>query len=186
MKKLKILGHPNEQLSVRSKPIEEINDNVREFAKSLYQILVDAHEDGVGIAAPQVGVNGRLFIYLTAPDKAELVINPVILEKSEKTETNIEGCLSFPGLSVPVARPTHIKVRYADLDGEYHEKDLEPPYSIIFQHEFDHLEGVTLLSRATRQVRRHWTRKWDKKVKKFETDTKRTKRIIDNEISKRK
>ena len=164
MKQLNVINYPNEALDIKSKAIQQIDDNTREFAKLLYGAL-ERSEDGVGIAAPQVGINARMFIYLKAPDLCELVINPVILETSEETQTNTEGCLSFPGLDIPVTRPTHIKVSYADLSGKYHEKELEPPYSIIFQHEFDHLEGITLLSRATRQVRRHWVRKYEKKVK---------------------
>lgn len=114
-------------------------------------------EAGVGIAAPQLGHNLRMFLMLrTFPQNEEelgerleyqAVINPEILEMSARKKKDFEGCLSVPGYSGVVARAQEIKVQYSDADGRLFHKTLRDFPARIFQHETDHLNGVLYLDR---------------------------------------
>jgi len=114
-------------------------------------------EAGVGIAAPQLGHNLRMFLMLKNPPQSEedlgnaleyqAVINPQVLSASKETKKDFEGCLSVPGYMGVVARPREIRVKYSDLEGKPVEKTLRDFPARIFQHEIDHLDGVMYLDR---------------------------------------
>lgn len=109
---------------------------------------------GIGLAAPQIGVLKRFFIYDVMGD-LRIVLNPEILERSEKAESEEEGCLSFPGVSLKVPRATRIKARYFDQNGKGYGLELEGVEARVFQHEFDHLNGklfIDYLSVAKRRM----------------------------------
>ena len=144
-------------------PVEEINDEIIRFCHNLAQIMYN--HDGIGIAAPQVGVNKRIIIIDCSPNKNETVylINPEILWQSPKESQKKEGCLSYPGLALPVSRPHRIKVQGLGLDGKIIEFEAVGMYARCIYHEIDHLNGISFTRRATRQVRRHLMRKWQKK-----------------------
>jgi len=127
------------------------------------QALIDdmlatvADVDGVGIAAPQVYEPLALFIvashpnhrYPHAPDMEPLaIINPELLWASNDTETGWEGCLSVPGIRGPVRRNRRVRVRYLSRDCEIHEEEYEGFLARIFQHEFDHINGLVFLDRV--------------------------------------
>ncbi|MEM4065534.1 MAG: peptide deformylase [Candidatus Micrarchaeaceae archaeon] len=95
---------------------------------------------GIGIAAPQVGISERYFIY-EFNNQINLIINPVIIEKSDATDMQIEGCLSIPNIYESISRPVMVRVKYIDLSGNEIEKQLFGLESRIFQHEYDHLDG---------------------------------------------
>ena len=107
---------------------------VKNMAKVMFQ------NDGIGLAAPQVGVLKKLFI-MGNSDKLFVCINPQIIE-GEGTEKDIEGCLSFPKLWLKVNRFKTIHVKYQVISGETVEESLSGIMARVFQHEFDHLSGV--------------------------------------------
>lgn len=135
---------------------------VKDFNARLHQLLDDMHEtlalaNGVGLAAPQVGILRRavLVIETNVPeDEDEYVIeliNPEILEISGE-QTGAEGCLSVPGEYGIVTRPMHVKVRAQDRYGEWFEVEGEGLTARCFCHEIDHLEGIVFTSKAERML----------------------------------
>lgn len=107
---------------------------------------------GLGLAAPQIGVNKSLLVY-AVEDQQGCMINPKLLESSEETESNIEGCLSLPGIFVRVPRSKKVKVKWTDIDGNDHEEELEGQLARAVQHELDHLEGKTIISNLSKLKR---------------------------------
>lgn len=109
---------------------------------------------GVGIAAPQVGINRQLFLMqrFDKPDRPfETVINPVILAVSDSLHSRSEGCLSIPGIRDTVVRPWAITVRYENLKGEVIQETIQDFTARIFQHEYDHLIGVLFTDKSNQQ-----------------------------------
>ncbi len=137
---------------------------VRDFDDSLARLAEDMAltmraQDGVGLAANQVGVLRRLFTYDDPGDedreaRAGAVVNPVLLDASEESELADEGCLSFPGLFYPVERQLEVLVRHVDLHGEEHETQLHGFGARIWLHEMDHLNGVLFVDHLARHDRR--------------------------------
>jgi peptide deformylase len=113
-----------------------------------------AHAEGVGLAAPQVGVRKRLFTYdLHEGDGPGVVINPEIVATSGEVESE-EGCLSVPGLRFAIVRADHVTMRGLDLDGAEVVLEGDDLLARMVQHEIDHLDGVLLLDRLEPDVRR--------------------------------
>ena len=112
------------------------------------------HEaQGVGLAATQVGVLRRLFVF-AHDGEDRVLVNPVITKRSKETESDDEGCLSLQGVLVPVERPVAVTIEGLDADGERVELELELPTARIVQHELDHLDGVLILDRTDDESRR--------------------------------
>ena len=135
------IGHPT--LRKVAAPIQEFNKELQELAQNMIETM--RLNDGIGLAAPQVNISRRMFVidkHLIQEDwEAEAYINPEILE-SEGAEAFEEGCLSIPGIREEVVRPTKIRVRYQKLDGSQVEEMMDGLLARVFQHEFDHLEGI--------------------------------------------
>ena len=109
---------------------------------------------GVGLAAPQVGLNIRLLVYNPSgkqehAEEEVVLCNPKIVFKSKDTESGEEGCLSFPEVNGQVIRPLHVKIEAQNLQGDAFELELEDWEARIFQHELDHLEGILFIDRMT-------------------------------------
>ena len=104
--------------------------------------LLHHHLEGVGLAAPQVGVSLRLAVIDSGDDEPIVLLNPELLDHSDETEERDEGCLSLPWLTGPVVRPTSVKVRTHNLQGEPHEIEAEGYIARVIQHEIDHLDGI--------------------------------------------
>ena len=126
---------------------EEYDENLKKMKEILKQ-------DGVGLAATQVGWPVQLF--LLAIDESEkdleeplVVLNPKITEYSKKTTKMEEGCLSFPGLFLKITRPTSITWEYTSIDGEIHTKKSTGFYARAIQHEVDHLNGKVFIDKAS-------------------------------------
>jgi peptide deformylase len=119
-------------------------------------MIVLMHEaQGVGLAATQVGVLRRLFVFeLPDEDGPRTIVNPVVVEQGEETLTDDEGCLSLQGVRVPVARSTSIVLEGKDLDGEDIRIELDPYGSRVVQHELDHLDGVLIIDRTDDEHRK--------------------------------
>jgi peptide deformylase len=110
---------------------------------------------GIGLAAPQVGVMHRVLVYRVDPDApVAAVINPVIEWASDEREPLDEGCLSLPGVLVEVERPVHVRVRAQDERGEEQVIEASGLEARVLQHEIDHLDGVLILDRTTRDQRK--------------------------------
>lgn len=124
------------------------------FAENLAQMKVLLKQDGVGLAATQVGWPVRLFLLAIDENEQDLaepevILNPEIIEYSKKTEKMEEGCLSFPGLFIKITRPKSVKWRYQNLDGEIISKESTGFYARAIQHEIDHLNGMVFVDRAS-------------------------------------
>jgi len=117
-----------------------VDGDPTELVKDMVRVLTE--NGGVGLAAPQVGVDKRIFI-MGNFTKMVVCINPMIVSLSEEKATDLEGCLSFPELWLKVKRPISCTVQYQSTLGEVVERDLEGMEARVFQHEFQHLLGIT-------------------------------------------
>lgn len=147
---LEIIKHPNPIL-------EQKCETVTKFDKKLANLLDDMHEtmlenDGVGIAAPQINVAQRIAIvdFNEGQEPIEM-INPE-LALFEGTDTDIEGCLSFPGIFGEVERFDHIKIKAQERDGSWYELEAEGYEARAILHEMDHLEGILFTSKISKYV----------------------------------
>jgi peptide deformylase len=148
------LGNPT--LRQKAAAVENVrNPSVQQLIDDLIATVAEA--DGVGIASPQVAQSQRLFIVASRPNpryphapemSPTAMINPQILAHSTEIVKGWEGCLSVPGLRGLVPRYQAIEVEYTDRDGKLHKQELTDFVARIFQHEFDHLDGVVFLDRV--------------------------------------
>lgn len=150
MSKLEIIkGKDNPILRAKSEPVIKIDSSLKKFAKDMHKAMIKAN--GLGIAAPQVGRNIRIFIatlnYKEANEMVVYMVNPEILSHSEETEVEEEGCLSLPGDHGKVERWREVTVRFQDLNGDKHTLTLEGLNARVFQHENDHLDGVLFIDK---------------------------------------
>ncbi|MGH2759318.1 MAG: peptide deformylase, partial [Actinomycetota bacterium] len=137
---LKIRLYPDPVLREPAAPVTEVDDSVRKLVADLTETMRAA--PGVGLAAPQVGVQRRVLVYsLGTEEPVHALVNPEILERSGE-ELDDEGCLSIPGLTFPVARAERITVRGLDGDGKQVSMEAEEFEARVIQHEVDHLDGV--------------------------------------------
>jgi peptide deformylase len=123
-------------------------------AKDLYELLRDklVEHKGVGLSAPQLGIMTRVFVIGNpdAPNEIIGVFNPLIVDYDEETVVYEEGCVSYPGLFIKIKRPRGIRVRYRGWNGEAGTTRYEGYTARVFQHEYDHLNGITYQTRANR------------------------------------
>jgi len=140
-------------LRTRSRPIDRFDDALRDEVRRMGELMVDAL--GVGLAANQVGVLNRVLVY-RVPQQAGVsaLINPEIEWAGDEEEILEEGCLSLPAVHVDVERPVHIRVRALDEHGEPITIEASGLEARVIQHEVDHLDGVLVLDRISRQQRK--------------------------------
>jgi peptide deformylase len=140
-------------LRTRAREVENFDDALRAEIERMGRLMHDSI--GIGLAAPQVGVSHRLFVYRVEPDSpVQAVINPVIEWSSRDAEWMEEGCLSLPGVHVEVERPIFVRVRAQDGRGEPITIEAAGLEARVIQHETDHLDGVLILDRTTRDQRK--------------------------------
>ncbi len=161
---VELIAYPEVEdfLYTKSVEIEEINSDIIDLAHQMAQIMYNS--GGIGISAPQVGINKRLIVLDCTEEKNNTVymINPVITWQSREISQRSEGCLSYPGLIMPVSRPKRVKVEGLDLEGKKVSFEASGLYARCICHEVDHLDGIPYIQRVSRQVRRHLIRKWKK------------------------
>jgi peptide deformylase len=145
---IRIFGDP--VLRKRADEIADVDDRLVRLAEDMVHTMYEA--PGVGLAAPQVGVEKRLFVY-DIGDGPEAIINPVISESAGEW-TFEEGCLSVPGLSWEIVRPKEVHLTGFDLDGNEVSFEADEYLARVFQHELDHLDGVLLLERLDDDTRK--------------------------------
>ena len=140
-------------LKTKARPIERIDDALRDEVERMGELMNDAV--GVGLAATQLGVLHRLLVYRVQPDApVNALINPEIEWRGSEEEIAEEGCLSLPAVLVEVERPVHVRVRALDEHGEPIVIEASGLEARVIQHEVDHLDGVLILDRTTREQRK--------------------------------
>jgi len=144
-------GDPS--LKSRALPVERFDDALREEVRRMGQLMHDAL--GIGLAATQLGVMHRVLVYRVEPEApVAALVNPVLEWSGRDTEALEEGCLSLPGVLVDVERPIHVRVRALDEHGEPLMIEASGLEARVIQHEMDHLDGVLLLERTSREQRK--------------------------------
>lgn len=148
MSTLSVLIYPDKRLLTPANPVTEVNDTVRDIAKKMIALMYT--EDGIGLAAPQVGISLRLLTVDLSEDKQQpqALINPVITARMGQVMSQ-EGCLSFPGLYIEVPRAEKITIQATDLEGNPVEIEADGLLSRCLQHEVDHLEGIVFVDRLS-------------------------------------
>ena len=145
------LGDP--VLKSSATPVDRFDDSLRQQVSRMAGIMNDAL--GVGLAAPQLGISQRLIVYRVGPDAPLIALaNPEIEWASEDREGSDEGCLSIPGVMVDVERPVHVRVRAQDEEGQPRSVEASGLEARVIQHEMDHLDGVLILERTSRDERK--------------------------------
>jgi peptide deformylase len=161
-----ILRYPDARLRKVSEPVVNFDDSLRTLVEDMKDTMYMA--EGAGLAAIQVGESLRLFIIdpevagRTAEDPPVVFANPELIEISEEEQTGDEGCLSFPGIFVPVKRGMRAKVRAQDLQGKTFELEGQGLLARALQHETDHLSGrllVDMVGPVKRQIIKRKMRK---------------------------
>ena len=147
-----ILLYPDPRLRAKNAPVTSFDATLEQITRDMFEAMY--RTGGVGLAAPQVGVNLRLLVYNAAGKAAEkeqehVLCNPKLVFKSREQEPGEEGCLSFPDIRGQVTRPIRVKVTAQNLQGEPMELELEDWDARIFLHEFDHLEGILFIDRMS-------------------------------------
>ena len=140
-------------LRSRALDVARFDEALADEARRMGQLMHDAL--GIGLAATQVGVMHRLLVYRVDPDApVATIVNPVLEWASEEREPLDEGCLSLPGVLVEVERPVHVRVRASDERGEDLLVEASGLEARVLQHEMDHLDGVLILDRTSRDQRK--------------------------------
>lgn len=138
-----------------SEPVDEVNQEIKDLVSDMIDTVKEAR--GLGLAAVQIGVPKRVFIVdLSAIDiteKLHVFINPEIVETSDDEVEMEEGCLSFPGIYQKIYRPSRVKVRALDLDGNEFEMDVAGMAARAILHEYDHLEATLFIDRLSQIAR---------------------------------
>jgi peptide deformylase len=146
---LRIVLYPDPVLHRRAEPVETVDETVRAVAENMIALMFEA--DGVGLAAPQVGLSWRMFVARAIDDDDEpnVFINPVLeLHRSEPIIRE-EGCLSLPNITADIRRPEVVTITALGLDGRPFTLENEGFVARVWQHEFDHLEGVLITDRMS-------------------------------------
>jgi peptide deformylase len=153
---LRVAKYPHPALRAENAEItkDELKESteIQDLSKGMLKVMYAA--EGVGLAAPQVGVNKRLMVYNPSGDSKKwleetILVNPEIVEYSDAKDTEIEGCLSFPDMNAEVTRSKWIKVEAMNLRGKPMKKKFTGWEARIFQHEYDHLDGTVYIDRLS-------------------------------------
>ncbi|MBN1192482.1 MAG: peptide deformylase [Coriobacteriia bacterium] len=149
---MEVLHHPNPALRGRAREVDAfssaaLRDLVRSMAETMYA------ENGIGLAAPQIGVDKRVIVF-DVDDRLAAMCNPVIYERGPATEVDDEGCLSVPGVNVPIERSTHIVCTGQTIEGDEITVQADDLLARVLQHEIDHLDGILILDRAPADMKK--------------------------------
>ncbi|HLL47790.1 MAG TPA: peptide deformylase [Longimicrobiaceae bacterium] len=158
---IEMLG--SEVLRTPAVEVEEVDDDLRRLIDDMFATMWKA--EGVGLAAPQVGISRRVIVVDVHDEGVEpfALVNPRVVESSKETEKGEEGCLSIPGLTAAVERPAHVAVEGLDRDGNPLRVEGGGLLARCLQHEIDHLDGVLFLDRVGPLKRKMLLQKWKKR-----------------------
>ncbi len=150
---LSIIEYPHPTLRVRSKPIRRVDQELRDIAAQMLELMYEA--DGVGLAANQIDLPLRLFVANPSGERdgEELVLLNPELQMPKGSEIGQEGCLSLPGLSAQVKRPASVRLSAYDLKGNPVERVVDGFLARVLQHENDHLDGVLFFDRLSEDAK---------------------------------
>ncbi|MBA3509801.1 MAG: peptide deformylase [Thermoleophilaceae bacterium] len=144
------LGDP--ALKSRATEVDRFDESLASQVSRMAGLMNDAL--GIGLAAPQLGVSQRLLVYRVGPDAPVVALaNPEIEWRSEEADILEEGCLSLPGVQLDIERPIHVRVRARDEQGAVRTVEASGLEARVIQHEMDHLDGVLILDRGSREQR---------------------------------
>jgi peptide deformylase len=167
IREIVLLGDP--VLRERADDVTEFDDELRRLVRDMFETMY--HAEGIGLAAPQVGVSARVLVVDLRRDAdgresvepAHLaLVNPRVTWQSEETEKQPEGCLSIPGLEEVVTRPLAVRVEGRDPEGNEVTVEADALFARALQHEIDHLDGVLFVDRVSALKRRMLLKKWKK------------------------
>jgi peptide deformylase len=139
-------------LRLKANEVEDFDDDLRRLVERMIALMHDAQ--GVGLAATQVGVLRRLFVYEPDEDGPRALVNPVVAERGDETASDEEGCLSLQGVRIPVERATRIVLEGKDEHGADVRVELDEYAARVVQHELDHLDGVLIIDRTDDEHRK--------------------------------
>jgi len=147
--KLQILYYPDQILRCKCLAVTQINDQIRQVVCRMIELMHEAR--GVGLAAPQVGLNWRMFVAnpTNEPDKDYVFINPVLSKPGKVSAAHEEGCLSIPGVYGQITRPVSITIEAMNESGESVQMTADDIAARVWQHETDHLDGVLIIDKMT-------------------------------------
>ena len=148
-------------LKTRAAPVESFDESLVRLTQDMLATMRDY--EGVGLAANQVGRLKRVFV-AAIEDEEYVIVNPVLTDWSETTESVPEGCLSIPGILVDVERPTGVTVSGLDVSGRPLQIRASDLLARVLQHEVDHLDGVLILDRTDRPSRKTAMREWRERL----------------------
>lgn len=145
----RVLVYPDPRLRERAQPIAEVTPEVRRRARAMFPLMYE--EQGIGLAAPQIGWGVRLFVVNVSgrPEDELVLVNPVVVEKTGGLWSFEEGCLSLPGIRGKVERERRIVLEGQDLDGEPVRVEADGLVARCLLHEYDHLDGVLFIDRLS-------------------------------------
>lgn len=147
---LKVVNYPADILEQACKPVVKFDRKLAKLLENMYDTMIEY--DGVGLAAPQIGLAERIAIVDIDDELGTIeMINPVILETSGE-QTGPEGCLSFPGLFGEVTRPNFVKIEAFDRKGRKYTLEAEDFLARAIQHEIDHLDGILFTTKVSRYL----------------------------------
>ena len=146
---LDIVKLGEESLRQKSVPVAEVNDEIRQLAEDMFETMIEA--EGVGLAAPQVGRNIRMFVLIADDDVRRVFINPQIIQTSSETSEYDEGCLSIPQIYETIVRPVRVTVQALNEKGRPFTLEADGLLARIIQHEYDHLDGILYIDRGDKE-----------------------------------
>jgi peptide deformylase len=155
---MEILCHPSPVLKQRAAEVDpSAESDLPELSARMARMMYDA--PGLGLAAPQVGVQKRLIVY-DIDEELVTLCNPRVTRESDETILDEEGCLSFPGITIDIERPASVTCEATTLDGTTVTIDAEGLHARLILHEIDHLDGVLIIDRATDEERKAALRRY--------------------------
>jgi len=160
---MKLIKYPNEMLAREVKDVDLENPGFDpvELKAEMVKFMID--NNGIGLAANQIGLDAKVFVMGDSVENSTICINPTVLQYTEETQNDIEGCLSFPNVYVKIKRPTEILAEWYNENLEKQTVKIDGYSAKCYLHELDHLLGITMKDRASRL-------KWnmaEKKAKKL-------------------
>ncbi|SBS81886.1 peptide deformylase, putative [Plasmodium ovale curtisi] len=167
---IKIVMYPNHVLRKKSEDVVTFDDDLRNLVRNMFNIMYASK--GIGLSAPQVNISKRIIVWNALYEKRKeenerVFINPSIVESSLIKTKAIEGCLSFPNVEGKIERPSIVSISYYDLNGNKHLKILKGIHSRIFQHEFDHLNGVLFIDRMSQTEKHKIRAKFNELIRQY-------------------
>ncbi len=155
----------DEVLRLPGEAVSEFDDGLRALVRDLFETMY--HAEGIGLAAPQIGLSLRLCVLDVQDEEGSdagrlALVNPELVRASRQTDKSTEGCLSLPGLEELVTRSARVTVRATDPEGESIEVEADGLLARALQHELDHLDGILFIDRVSPLKRKMLLKKWKK------------------------